>query len=81
MLDFASRLTRAPGGVTEADLVLLREAGFDDPAIHDIAQVVALFNYFNRLADGLGVDLEPEMPPGPSRSSTQRDTRISLDDC
>jgi alkylhydroperoxidase family enzyme len=32
--------------------------GFDDTAIHDIVQVTAMFNYYNRLADGLG--LEPE---------------------
>jgi len=29
------------------------------------AQIVAYFNYINRLADGLGVDLEPDMPPAP----------------
>ena len=36
----------------------LREAGFTDPAIHDVAQVVSYFNYINRVADALGV--EPE---------------------
>lgn len=41
----------------------LRAAGFDDRAIHDAAQVVAYFSYINRIADGLGVDLEPDMPP------------------
>lgn len=39
----------------------LRGAGYDDRAIHDAAQVVAYFSYINRVADGLGVDLEPEM--------------------
>ncbi len=37
----------------------LREAGFDDTAIHDIVQVTSLFNYYNRLADGLGIEPEP----------------------
>lgn len=37
----------------------LRAAGFDDTAIHDAAQVIAYFNYINRVADALGVDLEP----------------------
>jgi len=41
----------------------LRAAGFDDRAIHDAAQVVAYFSYINRVADGLGVDLEPDMAP------------------
>ena len=39
---------------------LERAWGFDDVAIHDIAQITALFNYFDRLADGLGIDPEPE---------------------
>ena len=41
----------------------LRDQGLDDRAIHDAAQVVAYFAYINRVADGLGVDLEPDMPP------------------
>jgi uncharacterized peroxidase-related enzyme len=65
MLDFAVKLTRAPASVTESDVDALREVGFDDAAVHDIAQVVALFNYYNRLADGLGIDLEPEYPRRP----------------
>ena len=45
-----------------ADVESLREVGFDDVAIHDVVQVVALFNYYNRLADGLGIDPEPPDP-------------------
>ena len=60
MIDYAVKLTRAPASVTRADLDVLRAHGFDDAAIHDIAQVTALFNYYNRLADGLGIDPEPE---------------------
>lgn len=58
ILDFAAKLTRDPGGMTEEDVAGLREAGLDDVAIHDVVQVTALFNYYNRLADGLGVSLE-----------------------
>jgi uncharacterized peroxidase-related enzyme len=60
MLDFAVKLTRTPSQVEEEDIAGLREVGFDDAAIHDIVQVVALFAYYNRLADGLGIDPEPE---------------------
>lgn len=60
MLDFADKLTRTPAAIEAADLEELRRQGFDDGAIHDIAQVAALFNYYNRLADGLGIDPEPE---------------------
>ena len=59
MLDFAVKLTRAPSAVTRADVDALRSSGFDDAGIHDIVQITALFNYYNRLADGLGIDPEP----------------------
>ena len=60
MLDFAVKLTEAPSEMTRSDVEALRERGFDDVAIHDIVQVAALFNYYDRLADGLGIDPEPE---------------------
>ncbi len=60
MLDYAVKLTRSPSAVETADLEELRRHGFDDAAIHDIVQVTALFNYYDRLADGLGIDPEPE---------------------
>lgn len=60
MLDFAVKLTETPAEMTEEDVAALRSQGFEDAAIHDIVQVTALFNYYNRLADGLGIDPEPE---------------------
>ena len=66
MLDFAAKLTRAPATVRAIDLDELRRQGFDDGAIHDIVQVAALFNYYDRLADGLGIDPEPEWRAGPA---------------
>lgn len=58
MLDYAWRLTRDPGGIMPCDIERLRVAGFDDHAILDICQIVSYYNYANRLADGLGVELE-----------------------
>lgn len=63
MLDFAVKLTRTPGDMNQSDVTALRDHGFDDRAIHDIVQTVAYFNYINRVADGLHVDLEADMPP------------------
>ena len=51
--------------MTAADVATLRAAGFDDVAIHDAIQVISYFNYINRVADAVHVDLEPEMPPYP----------------
>jgi alkylhydroperoxidase family enzyme len=51
--------------MTEADLEGLRATGLADPAIHDAIQVIAYFNYINRLADAVHVDLEDGMPAYP----------------
>ena len=58
MLDYCTKLTRTPWDMVEADVIALRNCGFDDRAILDIAQVVAYYAYVNRIADGLGVSLE-----------------------
>lgn len=59
MLTYCVKLTLQPWAMVEADVVALREAGFSDAAILDINQVTAYYAYVNRLADGLGVALEP----------------------
>ena len=59
MLVYVEKLTRAPWEMIESDVVSLREVGFTDAAILDINQVTGYYAYVNRLADGLGVDLEP----------------------
>ena len=63
---YAEKLTRTPWAMTEADVEALRGAGFGDVAIHDAIQVISYFNYINRVADAVRVELEPEMPPYPS---------------
>jgi alkylhydroperoxidase family enzyme len=63
---YAEKLTHRPWEMTAADVGPLRSAGFDDVAIHDAIQVVSYFNYINRVADAVHVDLEPEMPPYPA---------------
>ena len=64
---FAEKLTRTPAAMVEADVTELRAAGLDDRAVHDAVQVVSYFNYINRVADALDVELEPGMPPDPRR--------------
>ena len=62
LLDFAAKLTRRPAEMRESDLEALRQLGFNDRAINDATQVISYFNYINRIADALDVELEPEMP-------------------
>lgn len=58
MVDYAVKLTRNPHSIGKEDVEGLRGHGFDDTAILDICQVASYYNYVNRLADGLGVELE-----------------------
>lgn len=44
----------------QADIDTLREQGLDDATISDAIQVVGYFNYVTRVADGVGIDDEPE---------------------
>ena len=62
---YAEKLTRRPGAMTAEDLAELRALGLDDTGLHDALQVIAYFNYINRVADALHVDLEPGMPEYP----------------
>jgi uncharacterized peroxidase-related enzyme len=58
LLDFAEKLTESPGGIGPDQIEVLRAAGFDDSGISSCVQVVAYFNYINRVAEGLAVPLE-----------------------
>ncbi len=59
MLGFVDKLTRTPGEMEPSDVESLRRAGFEDRAIHDLVLVASYYAFVNRVADGLGVDLEP----------------------
>jgi uncharacterized peroxidase-related enzyme len=59
--EYAAKLTRAPASLRKEDLEPLRRAGLDDRAILDVAHVVGFFAHANRIADGLGCELEPGM--------------------
>jgi uncharacterized peroxidase-related enzyme len=58
MLDYAVKLTLEPWAMEREDVEKLRREGFEDRAILDINQVTGYFAFVNRLADGLGVELE-----------------------
>ncbi len=58
MLRYAERLTQRPASIRSTHIDELRAVGFSEAAILDICQIVSYYNYVNRLADGLGVELE-----------------------
>jgi alkylhydroperoxidase family enzyme len=53
-------MTQTPAGVGASDVEHLRVLGWSDGAIHDAIQVVAYFNYVNRIAEAVGIEPEPE---------------------
>jgi uncharacterized peroxidase-related enzyme len=63
LCDFALKLTSRPAAVGHGDVEELRAQGWDDPAIHDAIQVIAYFNYINRVAEGVGIEPEPDWEP------------------
>ena len=60
----AEKLTSAPGAMTESDLGELRAVGLSEKDILDLTQVVAYFNFVNRMALGLGVTFDADEMSG-----------------
>ena len=62
LLDLALRMTRQPGPAGAEPVERLRAAGLSDIAILEAVNVIAYFNYVNRVADALGVMPEARRP-------------------
>jgi uncharacterized peroxidase-related enzyme len=60
LCDVAVALTGDSRSVGAAEVEALRGHGWSDAAIHDAIQVIAYFNYINRVADAVGVADEPD---------------------
>lgn len=58
ILEFVEKTTLSAHDIKQTDIDSLKSNGLSEQAIHDIVQVCAYFNYINRLADALGVELE-----------------------
>jgi len=60
LCDFAVKLTHLAAEVDQPDIDALRAHGLDDAAVSDTIQVVGYFNYVTRVADGVGIESEPD---------------------
>ena len=58
LLAYADVLTLTPQAVSAAHIEALRAGGYSDRAIHDACAITSYFAFVNRVADGLGVELE-----------------------
>lgn len=64
LVDYAIKLARTPGDVVEKDIEPLRGVGLSDRDIHDACAVASYYCFVNRMASGLGVQLEEEKGGG-----------------
>jgi uncharacterized peroxidase-related enzyme len=55
ILRYARKLTLSPARMTEADAAAVYDAGWGDDALYSTVLVTALFNFYNRLVDGVGL--------------------------
>jgi uncharacterized peroxidase-related enzyme len=61
LCEFAEKLTLTPDAMLKDDIKQLVDLGFSDTAVHDAVQVIGYFNYINRVAEALNVDLEDDV--------------------
>ena len=64
LLDFAVMVTGDATKITPQNLDALRAEGFGDEDILDAVGIIGFFNYYARMADALGVELESDWAEG-----------------
>jgi alkylhydroperoxidase family enzyme len=57
----AEKLSANAARMSESDWQPLRDLGFDDEALLEVGHIVGIFNYLTRLADGFGLQLDPQV--------------------
>jgi uncharacterized peroxidase-related enzyme len=72
VLRYAEKLTRAPDSVTKDDAQAVLAEGWDQTALYHAVAVTALFNYMNRLVEGLGIELDPTYVEPASKRLAER---------
>jgi uncharacterized peroxidase-related enzyme len=79
VLNYAAKLTRHPDGMTQADADAVLAAGWDETALYHLVAVTALFNFMNRLVEGLGIELDPAYLKPSSERLASRGYRALID--
>lgn len=57
----AEKMTLAPREMTAEDWQPLRDLGLDEQGLLEVAHIVAIFNYFPRMADSFGLKPDPRL--------------------
>lgn len=63
ILQYVEKLTRRPDGISRDDVDAVYAAGWDQDALYHAVATCALFNFMNRLVEGLGIELEEAYVP------------------
>lgn len=63
VLLFVEKLTRTPDGMTREDADAVYAAGWSQDALYHAVATCALFNFMNRLVEGLGIELQDAYVP------------------
>jgi len=61
LLEYARKLTIAPGEINQDDIAALKATGLEDGEILEANQIISYFNYANRTLNGLGVTTEGDI--------------------
>jgi uncharacterized peroxidase-related enzyme len=79
VLALAAKLTERADGVTKPDVDAVLAAGWDETACYQLVAIVALFNYMNRLVEGLGIELNPTYSQTAAQRLADRGYRPLID--
>ena len=64
LLDYAELITRAAARSTPDDVQKLRNAGWKEDQIAEAVYVIAMFAFFNRVADAFGIPSQDYLSSG-----------------
>jgi alkylhydroperoxidase family enzyme len=64
LLKYAELITRAASSSTREDVEKLRRAGWSEEQISEAVYVIAMFAFFNRVADAFGVPSQEYLVTG-----------------
>ncbi len=64
MLAYSEKLIETPENMTSSDVDELRRHGLSDEEVLALVMLAGLFNMATRIADGLGIELDPQLTRG-----------------
>ena len=74
MLEYSEKLTLSPAMIDQQDIQQLRDVGWTDRDVLDIASVCAYFNYRVRIVDGLGLEVSDQTAERATEARKQADS-------